>query len=312
MADGAAEDGSDAAVGDADAGAGDATTEELRRRVEEEYDFEDFGPQDMAEMSPDEWEAAFDPDTWITGTELLDRVEADINARVARRDVFAVVERESKGSRERLVAYSDEGYALVYEDGTVEGRGTVLRDVKPSVALCSMEDYDVPDAPAGGLPEPGAVPEGSGSLGHTLMLGVGSAQILAGAALFGGWLGPDLGVAAAVAGGALVLVGAVLALVSLLSGLGVGGAAGALGSAALGVFVLGAWAGSGLGVIAAVAAFGFAAFGAFMLALVANARLSDRFRSEEYRERLRDAGVTADERPSFVPDWGDREAEKPE
>jgi hypothetical protein len=253
MADGAADDGPDTAtdgVGDANGdAASDATTEELRERVEKEYDFENFGPQEMAEMSSEEWEAAFDPETWITGTELLDRVEADMKARVARRDVFAVIERESKGTEERLVAYSDEGYAIVYEDGTVEGRGTVLRDLKPSVALCSMEDYDVPDAPERGLPDPESVPESTGSIGHTLMLAVGVAQLVAAVLLFGGWILTDIGV------------------------------------------------------VAAVAALGFGAFGVFMLVLVANARLSDRFRSEEYRERLRDAGATGSERPAFVPNW---------
>ncbi|NIQ56861.1 MAG: hypothetical protein GWN85_26365, partial [Gemmatimonadetes bacterium] len=44
----------------------------LREAVEAKYDFDDFRPADMAQMSLEEWEAAFDPDTWITGTELLD------------------------------------------------------------------------------------------------------------------------------------------------------------------------------------------------------------------------------------------------
>lgn len=35
--------------------------------------------------------------------------------------------------------------------------------------------------------------------------------------------------------------------------------------------------------------------------VVANARLSDRFRAEEYRERLRAGGVDTDERPDFLP-----------
>jgi hypothetical protein len=235
-------------------GEGGESVEALRERVEAEYDFDDFGPRDMAEMSADEWEAVFDADTWITGTELLDRVEADLRARVARRDVFAVVERERRGERERLVAYSDEGYALVYENGTVEGRGTVLRDVKPSVALCSMRDYDVPPVPEGEtLPDPETVPEGGGQLGNKVMLAVGAVQVLAGLGLFAAWIA------------------------------------------------------IGLSVVAAVAAFGFLTFGIFLLALVANARLSDRFRAEEYRDRLRAAGVESGERPAFVPDWEEAE-----
>jgi len=236
----------------------DESVQTLRRRVEQEYDFEDFGPEDMDSMSAEEWEAAFDADTWVTGTELLDRVEADLAARVARRDVFAVVERERRNGEERIVAYSDSGYAAVYEDGTVEGQGTVLRDVKPSVALCSMEDYDVPESSGEGLPDPDSVPEGGGELANRLLLVIGVAQVLAGLALFGGWI-----------------------LYSL-------------------------------SLIVAVGALGFTAFGVFLLVVVANARLSDRFRSEEYRERLRDAGVASGERPEFVPDWGDSEPENGE
>ncbi|MEF8888227.1 MAG: hypothetical protein V5A30_10500, partial [Haloarculaceae archaeon] len=112
----------------------DADLDALRQEVEEKYDFDDFGPREMAEMSQREWEAAFDPETWITGDELLDRVEADVKNRVASRDIFARVERFD----DLLIAYSDNGYAAVYPDGSVEGRGTVLRDVKPVVALCSM------------------------------------------------------------------------------------------------------------------------------------------------------------------------------
>jgi hypothetical protein len=52
--------------------------------------------------------------------------------------------------------------------------------------------------------------------------------------------------------------------------------------------------------VAVVAGLGFLAFGVFLLVVVANARLSDRFRSEEYRERLRRTRE-ADERPPFVP-----------
>ena len=220
--------------------------------VDERYDFEEFGPREMAEMSYEEWEAAFDHDAWITGDRLLDRVEADLASRVADRDVFAVLERVEQDGEDRLLAYSDEGYAVVAPDGTVEGSGTVLRDVKPSVALASMESYEVPDPPDGdALPDPAEVPEGSGELGNRLMQVIGAAHVVAGVAL-------------------------------LLSG-----------------FLFGV-SGQTL-VIAIVAGLGFLLFGGFVFLLVANARLSDRFRSEEYRNRLRAVGLDDDERPDFLP-----------
>ncbi|AQL43823.1 hypothetical protein BV210_14415 [Halorientalis sp. IM1011] len=229
------------------------STEELREQVESQYDFDDFGPDQMAEMSAEEWDAAFDPDTWITGQELLDRVEADLKNRVVVRDVFARVERLKDG---RVVAYSDEGYATVYPDGTVEGFGTVLRDVKPVVALCSMEEYDVPEMPDGEvLPKPTEVPEGSGELGNLMLQLVGGMQVLAGIGLLGAWI----------------------------------------------VF--------GLNVVAVVAGFAFLLIGVALFFTVANARLSDRFRAEEYRTRLRAIGIEDGERPDFLPiedeEWRD-------
>jgi hypothetical protein len=216
--------------------------------VEERYDFEDFGPRDMDEMSAAEWEAAFDPDSWVTGTELLDRVEQDLRARIDRREVFAVLEREVLDGEETVLAYSDEGYAVVRPDGSVEGRGTVLRDVKPTVALCSMPDYEVPEPVGDGtLPDPETVPEGSGELGNLVLQIVGAAQVLAGVVLFVAWIAYSLAV------------------------------------------------------VAAVVAFFFVTFGVFLLVVVANARLSDRFRSEEFRERLRSTGLAEGERPAFVP-----------
>ncbi|MEF8775927.1 MAG: hypothetical protein V5A43_05435 [Haloarculaceae archaeon] len=239
--------------------AGDSTdVEALRRRVEEEYDFEDFGPRDMADMAPEEWEAAFDPDTWITGEELLDRVEADLRTRVADREVFARVERFD----DVLVAYDDAGYAAVYPDGSVDGRGTVLRDVKPTVALCSMDTYDVPDPPEddAGLPSPEEVPEGGATLGNTVLQVVGGVQILAG----------------------LVLLGAgLLSLTGLYRAPGI--AAG----------------GTNL-VVVGIAGIGFLLVGVFLFVTVANARLSDRFRAEEYRDRLRAIGLEDGERPAFL------------
>jgi len=223
----------------------------LRQEVEETYDFENFGPADMAEMSLEEWQVAFDPETWITGEELLDRVEADLQARVADRAVFARVERHADPPR--VVAYSDEGYAVVYPNGSVQGEGTVLRDVKPSVALCSMESYDVPTPPDNpGLPEPEAVPERSGELGNRLLQFIGGAQVVAGLLLLG------MGVVAF----------------------------GTSGANAVLMFVAG---------------LGFLAIGLLLFFVVANARLSDAYRAEEYRNRLRAVGLEDGERPDFLP-----------
>ncbi|MFC3478687.1 DUF7319 domain-containing protein [Halobacterium litoreum] len=272
----------DSSAGEGESPAPDegAAPDDLAERVDEEYDFEEFGPREMSEMSVEEWEAAFDPDTWITGDELLDRVENDLRHRVATRDVFAVVERDSIEGEPVVLAYSDEGYAVVYGDGTVEGRGTVLRDVKPTVALCSMDDYDVPNAPEhAGLPDPQEVPDGSSGIGATLLQYVGLAQIVAGVLLFLSpfTYDPLVRTCPQVAGStarSCTVAGTTLQLHPL-------------GNSA---------------VIAAVAGLGFALFGVFMLLIVANARLSDRFRSEEFRERLRAAGLGDGERPEFVPE----------
>jgi hypothetical protein len=230
------------------------TTEELRKQVEERYDFENFGPEQMAEMSPEEWDAAFDPETWITGSELLDRLEADVKERILRRDVFARVERID--GPDRLVAYSDEGYAVVYPDGTLEGSGTVLRDVKPLVALNSMEEYDPPPMPEGEvLPNPMEVPEGSGENGNLLIQIIAGVQLLAGLSLLGVWLLSVAGVAGFSGGGPVLL---------------------AVG-------------------------FGFLIIGLLLFVMVANARLSDKFRAEEYRNRLRAVGFDSGDRPEWLP-----------
>jgi hypothetical protein len=233
--------------------------ETLRRQVEEKYDFEEFGPSDMAEMSAEEWKVAFDPETWITGDELIDRVERDLKQRVADRDVFARIERHDG----RLVAYSDTGYATVDADGSIEGHGTVLRDVKPTVALCSMESYDVPeDPPEGRLPEAREVPEGSGDLGNKMLQVVAGFQVLAGLVLMGAWL-----------------------LISLQVVAPQGGSVRSLNVVAM-----------------LVAGVGFVAVGVLLFAVVANARLSDRFRAEEYRNRLRAVDLEPGERPDFLPE----------
>jgi hypothetical protein len=46
----------------------------------------------------------------------------------------------------------------------------------------------------------------------------------------------------------------------------------------------------------------FLVIGFFLFLTVANARLSDRMRSEQYRDRLRAVGAGSDERPAFLPD----------
>jgi hypothetical protein len=252
--DAAGDDSSTVDGGDAD------DIEALRQAVEEKYDFDDFGPSDMAEMSAEEWEAAFDPDSWIVGAELLDRVEKELKGRIATRDVFATLERVEEDGETRLLAYSDEGYAIVYPDGSVEGRGTVLRDVKPTVALCSMDDYDVAEPPANfELPEPEAVVEGSGGLGNTMLQIVAATQLLVGLGLLGVWLFTDM----------LPSAGGVMNLVPVVAG----------------VF--------------------FVAIGLFLFGVVANARLSDRFRAQEYRARLRAMGLEDGDRPEFVPSLDD-------
>ncbi|OYR43665.1 MULTISPECIES: DUF308 domain-containing protein [unclassified Halorubrum] len=222
--------------------------DELRRRVEEEYDFDDFGPSDMAKMSAEEWDAAFDPDSWITGDRLLERAEAELKSRVARREVFGVLERVRADGEERILVYSDEGYAIVRPTGEVAGQGTVLRDIEPIVALAAMESYDVPEPPDDwSLPHPDTVPQGSGEFGNLMVQVIAVVQVLAGAALLVATFLTDLD----------TIVAPAMGIVFLLVGL-------------------------------------------FLFVMVANARLSDRFRSEEYRERLR-ALREAKERPDFVP-----------
>ncbi|CCQ34720.1 hypothetical protein HLRTI_002840 [Halorhabdus tiamatea SARL4B] len=181
---------------------------DLREQVEEKYDFEAFGPAEMDEMDREEWEAAFDAETWITGEKLLDRLEADLRQRIADRDVFARIERED----DRLVAYSDESYAVVYPDGSVEGEGTVRRDVEPSVALCSMASYEVPESPDGDvLPDPDEVAAGEGELGNVMVQLLSIAQLLAGVVLLGyGFLGNGI---ALVAGLFLFVIGLFLLVV---------------------------------------------------------------------------------------------------
>ncbi|MBX0293713.1 MFS transporter [Haloarcula nitratireducens] len=251
-----ATDGSDAASAGEEGLGESPDTEALRRQVEEKYDFDDFGPEDMAEMTAEEWDVAFDDESWITGDELLDRVARDLRNRVANRDVFARIERHREPPR--VLAYSDEGYAVVYPDGSVEGEGTVLRDVKPTIALASMDSYEVPETvPENPLPDPEAVAEGGGELGNLMLQVIAGAQLLAGVAL---------------------LIGGVLAVAGVLGG-------------------------PGTNVVALfVAGLAFIGIALVLFFTVANARLSDKFRAEEYRDRLRAVGLEDGERPDFVPE----------
>ncbi len=241
--------GPDATGSDPDTAGKDADLEALRREVEETYDFEEFGPADMAEMTGDEWEAVFDADTWITGPALVDRVERALRSRIASREVFGVLDRIVEEGEERLVLYSDEGYAVVRPTGEVRGRGTVLQEVEPTVALCAMESYEPPTPPEDWeLPDPEEVESGSGELGNLMMQVIAGAQLLAGGWLVGAWL----------------FFGVETLFAPLVGGL----------------FVLA---------------------GLFLFSTVANARLSDRFRSEEYRDRLR-ALQAAEEREGYLPE----------
>ncbi|MDS0298157.1 hypothetical protein NDI76_05335 [Halogeometricum sp. S1BR25-6] len=233
----------------------DADLAALRQEVEEKYDFDDFGPEDMAEMTAEEWEAAFDPDSWVVGEELLVRLEKELKSRVARREIFGVVERVAVDGEPHVLVYSDEGYALVGPDGSLEGEGTVYRDVQPSLVLCSMDDFEVQEPPENyGLPDPDAVVEQSSELGNTILQIIAGGQILGGLVLFGLWLFTDL--------------------IPFSSG-------------------------RQINIVPPVVAGFFLLVGFFLFFVVANARLSDRFRTEEYRNRLR--AVRDRGRPDFVP-----------
>ena len=221
----------------------DEELDELRATVEEKYDFDEFGPAEMAQMSGDEWEAAFDPETWITGKRLLDRVESDLKSKIAAREIFAVVERDDS----QLVVYADTGYAVVSADGTVEGEGGVRRDVEPVVAMCSMDEYEVSEPPANyELPAADQVPEQTGEFGNLMIQLIAGGQVIGGSALLGAFI--------------LRLVETVVAPV-------VGGL--------------------------------FLIVGIGLFALVANARLSDRFRAEQYRSRLRAVEAGGIDRPEI-------------
>jgi hypothetical protein len=253
----AAETGDTPAGSTTDEAVAERSTEDLRAEVESRYDFEDFDPEAMAEMTVEEWEAVFDHESWLTGTELLDRVERELRASVRDREVFAVVERVGEGDDDRVVAYSDEGYVVVRPDGTVQGTGTVLRDVEPMVALCSIEDYEVPDVDDdAGLPHPDTVAAGSGDFGNRMLQVVAGATLLAGVSFLVVWVASVLGAVEIGFAGAIVVT---------------------------------------LGLL-------FVAVGGFLFLTVANARLSDRRRAEQYRDRLRAVGAGREERPDFLPE----------
>lgn len=254
-------EGAEPSGGEATDSEADATdSETLRTAVEERYDFDDFRPADMAEMTVEEWEAAFDPETWITGDRLVDRVEAELHSRVGAGELFAVVERHDVDGTPKLLVYTDAGYAVVAPDGRVEGEGGIVSEVEPVVALCSMESYEVAEPPSDAeLPDPATIEPGSGDLGHRLLLAVAGIQVVA---------------------GLVVLVSPVVVRL-----------------------------GPGAAALTTVIGLAFIGVGVVLGVLVANARLSDRFRAAEYRDRLQAAGVGSDERPSFLPRMDGREGE---
>jgi hypothetical protein len=69
-------------------------------------------------------------------------------------------------------------------------------------------------------------------------------------------------------------------------------------------FRAGTASGGSVNIIAPIAAGAFVLLGLFLFATVANARLSDRFRAEEYRDRLR-AVSEAGDRPAVHPFEGE-------
>jgi hypothetical protein len=124
-----------------------------------------------------------------------------------------------------------------------------------------MDSYDVPEMPEGDLlPEPREVPESSSTLGNTVLQVIASVNVLAGLVLLGAW---------------------VLYLTGVLSQPGTN------------------TQGLNLALIV-VAALGFLIIGIFLFTMVANARLSDKFRAEEFRNRLRAIGLEDGERPEFL------------
>ena len=275
-------DGDEPATEEATVPRSDPDLEDIRAAVEARYDFEDFGPADMDRMSAKEWEAVFDPASWITGSELLDRIEADLKDRVRRRNLFAVVERRERAGVDTILAYSDTGYTLIRPDGTVAGEGSIRREVEPIVALCAMENYDpapMPDADQPLLPHPSEVTGGTGELGNRIMLLVAGIQVIAGVLLL---LAP------------VILDPLIRAICSP--------AAGTRGYLCTVGPVQGTLVPPGRSVVlTTVVGLGFLGFGGLLFLLVANARLSDRFRAEEYRDRLRAVGVGSSDRPPFLP-----------
>jgi hypothetical protein len=122
------------------------------------------------------------------------------------------------------------------------------------VALCSMEEYEIPEPPESyRLPSPEAVPEQTGELGNLMIQIIAGMQLLGGVGLIGAWVFTDIGLVAPAIGGIFLVVGI------------------------------------------------------FLFSLVANARLSDRFRAEQYRNRLRAVETDGFERPEEL-DSGERPA----
>jgi large-conductance mechanosensitive channel len=110
------------------------------------------------------------------------------------------------------------------------------------------------------LPEPREVPDTSSTLGNTVLQVVAGVNVLAGLVLLGAWV--------------LFLTGVLSLPGTNTQGLNLA--------------------------LIVVAAIGFLVIGLFLFLMVANARLSDKFRAEEFRNRLRAIGLEDGERPAFL------------
>ncbi|PYZ02687.1 hypothetical protein C8039_03785 [Halogeometricum sp. wsp3] len=119
-------------------------TEALRKQVETD-DFDNFGPSDMVELAAEEWDVAFDENPGSPPTNSSTELRG--TCETAWRTVMCSLASSRRQDQPRVLVYSDEGYALVTPDGDLQGEGTVYRDVRPTLVLCSMDDFEVAEPP---------------------------------------------------------------------------------------------------------------------------------------------------------------------